>query len=165
MSRRFAAGSLFRRARALAVAPIAVLALSATRCESGVAPSRPERLGATQVFPGVSLPFEVRRFTHHIEVQGTLHPPCAPFDWYTGFSASSEPGDALWLALYTAPRGDCAQDVVETLGYRATIVGVRPGDTYDLEVLHRWAPPGGEMADTLKFRERIVLPEVQPRTR
>ena len=165
MNPRFTRDSWSRRARVLAAVPIAVLALSATRCESGVAPSRPERLGATQVFPGESLPFEVRRFTHHVEVQGTLHPPCAPFDWYTGFSASTDPGDALWLALYTAPRGDCAQDVVETLGYRATIVGVRPGASYDLEVRHRWTPPDGEMADTLKFRERIVLPEVQPRNR
>ena len=153
------------RVRVLTVVPLAVLVLTATRCESGVAPARPERLGATQVFPGESFPFEVRRFTHHIEVQGALYPPCAPFDWYTGFSASTEPGDALWLALYTAPRGDCAVDAVGTLGYRATIVGVQPGAVYDLEVRHRWAPPHAGMADTLKFRERIVLPDVQPRSR
>ena len=149
--------------RALALAPALVLALTATRCENGTGPARPERLGAIQVFPGDSFAFEVRRFTHHVEVQGTLHPPCAPFDWYTGFSASTEPGDALWLALYTAPRDGCAQDAVGTLGYRATIVGVRPGASYDLEVRHRWAPPSGGMVDTVKFDERIVLPEVQPR--
>ena len=115
---------------------------------------RETRIVSTEVFPGSARAFAVRGLEGAIEVEGTMHPPCAPFDWYTSLLVT-EGGPGLRFGMHAAPDGACTQDVVGTLGYRVRIDVAEPGRV-PLEVHHAWLVPEGG-ADTLRFDGEVEV--------
>jgi hypothetical protein len=76
----------------------------------------------------------VRRVGDEVRVLGSLTSPCRPYD--AGGSAFRR-DDGVVLEVLGRASGDCPQDAVSPLGYRAAVSGVASGAT--LTITHRYA--------------------------
>jgi hypothetical protein len=111
-----------------------LLALLALVACSG--PTAPE-LADFQFFRDQTFDYHaVPRAGNQLVMEGTIRTPCAPYEVHAEISIENH--ELTLEVIGEDEDGNCPQDIVGALGYRATLSGLHDG-LVRVRIIHRWA--------------------------
>jgi hypothetical protein len=142
----------WRRAALATAIAVAAHALSACAESDGPA-SDDARVTSTQIFPGEVRTLRITGVRGGIDVEGSLTPPCGPYDWFTSLGSGNGAAD-IEFGMRGQDLG-CTDDSPEPFSYRSEIRGLVPGPRRFV-VRHGWSS-ATDPSSTTVFDDTVTV--------